>query len=490
MITNNQYGVLRRAMNEVNNISEASRIADMHRNTAGKYLKAGELPSKLKKPRGCVLAQASAIDDIHWEELAKILDASPELEATAAMEFLCERYPDRYTGKELRSLQRRIRDWWIVSCKEKEVMFWQNYRPGERSQSDFIDMDYLRIKIAGRQFDHLLYHFMLPYSGWEYVLICEGGESFMNLCTGCEKAFWKLGGVTKQHRTDNLTAAVTTTPEGSYFTDNWKKLTSHYNVEPTTNNPGKSNENGKVERSNGSIKRSIENHLYLRGSKDFRSKNEYQNFVGNIVEKRNAKREEKAKEERQELQMLPDAKWYSPVKIPVKVHKDSTVRIDGAIYSAPSRTIGSTLYAYLYPDKVDLYYGAVQLETMPRHKKGEKCINFMHIVHSLKQKPGAFEDYKYKDSMYPTTVFRMAYDKLKSSTNMLQCNKDYIDLLYLAKTHNLRSISSAIFAVLKEGALPTSEEIIKRLEHKTPSFDVYVQQPTLSEYDELLTYDA
>jgi hypothetical protein len=473
-------------MNTVDNISEAAGIADMHRNTAAKYLKAGTLPSELRKPRGCLLEQSSAIDFEHWEELIKILDASPELEATAAMEFLCERYPDRYTGKELRSLQRRIRDWWILSRKEKEVMFWQNYRPGERSQSDFVDMDYLGVTVESRQFNHLLYHFMLPYSGWEYVLVCECGESFMNLCLGCEKAFWKLGGVTKQHRTDNLTAAITTTAEGSYFTDNWKHLTKHYNVEPTVNNPGKSNENGKVERSNGLIKRSIENHLYLRGSKDFRSKDDYQGFIDGIVEKRNAKRAEKAACERAELQQLPEAKWYSPVKIPVKVHKDSTVRIDGAVYSAPSRTIGATLFAYLYPDKVELYYGAVHLETMPRHKKGEACINFMHIVHSLRRKPGAFEDYKYKDLMYPTTVFRMAYDKLKGSENMLTCNKEYIELLYLAKTYNIKSISSAIVAVLKEEALPTSEEIIKRLDHKTPSLEVYVQQPTLNEYDELL----
>ena len=50
---------------------------------------------------------------------------------------------------------------------------------------------------------------------------------------------------------------------------------------------------------------------------------------------------------------------------------------------------------------------------MPRCKKGEKKINFIHIIDSLKRKPGAFEDYKYKDCMYPATVFRKSYDMLK-----------------------------------------------------------------------------
>ena len=142
-------------MNTVNNIDEAAQISDMHRNTAGKYLNAGTPPSELRKPRGCVV-QVSAIADEHWEKLKTILEASPELEATAAMDFLCEQYPGSYTGKELRSLQRRIRDWGISSCKEKEVMFWQIYRAGERSQSDFTDMDYLRMNIA--RFARVLSH--------------------------------------------------------------------------------------------------------------------------------------------------------------------------------------------------------------------------------------------------------------------------------------------------------------------------------------------
>ena len=109
------------------------------------------------------------------------------------------------------------------------MMFYQTYEIGERSQSDFIHMNYLKITIAGEEYNHLLYHFMLPYSGWEDVMVCEVGESFENLCRGYEKALWKLMGVPKEHRTDNLTAAINITKKGKFFTTNWENLNKHYN---------------------------------------------------------------------------------------------------------------------------------------------------------------------------------------------------------------------------------------------------------------------
>lgn len=51
-------------------------------------------------------------------------------------------------------------------------MFPQEHRPGEAGQSDFTDMGDLEVKIGGEPFEHLLYHFVLPYSNWEWGSIC------------------------------------------------------------------------------------------------------------------------------------------------------------------------------------------------------------------------------------------------------------------------------------------------------------------------------
>jgi hypothetical protein len=483
MIKKQQYITLVIAMNKLADIGTASEIAQMHRNTGSKYLKSGKFPGETGKRKPGFI-RPSSIQDGDWEEVKKRLEDFPELEATAVLENLMERHEGRYTGKELRSLQRKICDWKALHGHEKEVIFWQTYSPGERSQSDFIHMDYLNIMIQGKQFDHLIFHFTLPYSGWENVMVCEGGESFENLCAGYEGSVWKLRGVPKIHRTDNLSAAITASTRN--FTDSWGKLMSHYNTQPTVNNPGKSNENGKVERSNGLIKRSLANQLCFRGSKDFKSITDYAAFIDRIVDKRNKYREIKVNEEREELQPLPDAKWYAASQIPVRVNTDSTIRVGGASYSVPSRTIGHILSAYIYPNKIEVYYGNHLLQTMPKFQKGEAHINFVHVISSLRKKPGAFEDYRYKEYMYPTTAFRQTYDKLKKRYRV--ASKHYIEVLYLASVYGVEEVSSVLTVLLKAGILPLAEDVKKRLAHHVAVPDVYIRESSLKEYDKLTGY--
>lgn len=485
MISDEQYRMLVGAMKKLKQIKISAEIAGIHRNTGSKYLSKGLLPSETKKKRRA-RNQLDVINAEHWAEVISLLTASPELESTALFDYLLEKYPNNYTGKELRTLQRKIRSWRVKDGAEREVMFYQDYHPGERSQSDFIHMNYLNVTIQGKQYDHLLFHFVLPYSSWENVLVCEGGESFENLSRGYERSLWKLGGVPKIHRTDNLTAAITVTKEGSYFTTNWQQLMNHYGVEPTVNNPGKSNENGKVERSNGLIKASLENQLALRRSKDFNSVEEYQAFIDKIVAKRNLQRKAKVTEEIECLADLPEGKWYSAIKLPVRVHSDSTVHIEGATYSVPSRTIGNTLSAYVYPDKIELTFGGANIATMDKVAKGMAKIDFKHIIHSLVKKPGAFEDYKYKEHMYPSLVFRKAYDILRKRYGALTANKHYIQLLYLAKMYSVEAVALVLEELHTRNILPVHSEITRRLIRAITVPEVEVFAPDLNEYNELL----
>ena len=49
-------------------------------------------------------------------------------------------------------------------------------------------MDKLRMTIRGTPFSHLLYHFVLAVSRWEYASVVDGGESFQALATGLQTA--------------------------------------------------------------------------------------------------------------------------------------------------------------------------------------------------------------------------------------------------------------------------------------------------------------
>ena len=99
--------------------------------------------------------QETAIKKEHWEEIKELLKKSPELEAKSALDYLIEKYPEEYTGKEIRSLQRRFKKWKIEEGADKEVMFYQNYEIGERSQSDFIHMNYLKTHLTQKHYFHV-----------------------------------------------------------------------------------------------------------------------------------------------------------------------------------------------------------------------------------------------------------------------------------------------------------------------------------------------
>ena len=72
---------------------------------------------------------------------------------------------------------------------------------------------------------------LTTYSNWESVSICPS-ESFEALSAGMQTAFWRLGGVPIEHRTDNLSAATHELAEsrGRDFTERYRELIDHYCV--------------------------------------------------------------------------------------------------------------------------------------------------------------------------------------------------------------------------------------------------------------------
>jgi len=64
--------------------------------------------------------------------------------------------------------------------------------------SDFTQLKQVEITIAGKPFAHL-YH-CLAYSGWQYVQVVQGGESFVALSEGLQNALVRSGGAPQQHK--------------------------------------------------------------------------------------------------------------------------------------------------------------------------------------------------------------------------------------------------------------------------------------------------
>lgn len=463
----------------------AAARAEMCERTARKYEKAKQLPSQLKKPR-THRTRANPFEE-DWPWVVQQLERDPALQGTTLFAELCEKYPERYQPLQVRTLQRHIANWRALYGPEKEVIFEQIHRPGERSQTDFTHMDDLDITLASQPFPHLLYHFVLTYSNVEAVSLCFS-ESFEALADGLEKALWQIGGVPAQHRTDHLSAAIRRLDQTGRedFTERYQSLMKYYGLKPTWNNAGVAHENGDVEQSHYRFKEALDQTLRIRGNRDFQDRKSYEQFLEELVRKRNQTRQGRFATEQAALQPLPMVPLEPVKEVRVTVSRFSTIMVLGNTYSVPSRLIETTLTVRIKAECLKVYVGDRLTETLPRLLgRQQQAINYRHVIWSLVRKPGAFADYRYRDEMFPSLAFRRAYDRLQEHRPG-QAAREYLKVLHLAATSVEQEVETALL-LLEEAHKPALFESVRELV-RLPGDNSSVQmpKPDLGRYDQLL----
>lgn len=79
----------------------------------------------------------------------------------------------------------------------------------------------------------------------------------------------------------------------------------------------------------------------------------------------------------------------------------------------PARLIGHTRTARIRAETIELYLGATRLETLPRLRgQHQQRIDYRHLIGSLVRKPGAVAQYRSRDALFPSLLFRQTYDAL------------------------------------------------------------------------------
>lgn len=465
---------------------QASAAGNMCEKTARKYLASKLLPSEQRKPRN-YRTRMDPFSDI-WPEIRELLQENPGLQAKSILEHFQKSQPDKFQSSQLRTLQRKIKLWKAQEGPEKEVFFPQKHEPGNLGQSDFTSMDDLSITINRLPFRHIFYHFVLTYSNWETGSICYS-ESFEALSEGLQNALWALGGSPLQHRTDRLSAAVNNQCNAREFSQRYQELLQHYGVIGQKTNPSSPNENGDIEQSHYRLKTAIDQALMLRGSRDFSSVKEYESFLDQTMESRNRGRMEKVLEEKKLLKPLPARRLNVFKRFRARVSKNSLLQISHNHYSVPSRLIGEWVMIQQYADRIEVYCGDLKVDEMPRLRgESRNYIKYQHVIYSLRKKPGAFENYKYRSFMFPTSNFRLVYDILKEQ-KPAQYIKEYIEILVLATEEGEELVEGFLVSFIDSGREISSVELrclIETGEKTSSRFDISVDEPGLSEYDELI----
>ena len=422
-----------------------------------------------------------------WEEVRARLTVNPGFEAKTLFEDLQRRYPERFSDGQIRSLQRRIKAWRALEGPQKEVFFPQVHDPGKLCESDFTRMGKLEITIQGQFFDHLVYHFVLSYSNWETGMVCFS-ESFESLSEGLQSALWQLGGVPKAHRTDRLSTAVHKADSPEEFTQRYRALLKHYDIDAEATNAESPNENGDVEQRHHRFKKALDQALLLRGNRDFASREEYGAFLKKLFAQLNAGRRERFKDDLEVLKPLPAKRLEACKRLKVKVGPSSTVRVLHNVYSVDSRLIGETVEVRLYMEHLEIWYAQRLVDKVPRVRGAEKHrIEYRHIIDWLLRKPGAFENYRYREDLFPSHRFRMAYDLLGKNA------KAYLALLNLAAKQGEARVDDALRVLLEKGEVPDAQSVERLLassEKVSAPTEVEIAEVDLGAYDSLLTQEA
>jgi transposase len=489
-VTDAQVKELRKWLHKGASLLKAAMKSNMDPKSARKYRDLGQLPSEARRPRDW-RTREDPLATV-WPELEEKLRREPELQAVTLLGWLQSAYPGMYSTSVRRTLERRVRRWKAEHGPAKEIYFTQVHEPGRLGASDFTHMNSLGVTIAGERFDHLLYHFVLTHSNWEYVMVCFA-ENFANLSVGMQNAFWEIGGVPEGHRTDRLTLAVNADGQPEQFTARYQGLLEHYGVRGEATNPASGHENGDCEQGHRRFKDAVAQALMLRGSRDFASQAEYERFLRELAQRRNAARAAAMTAELAALRPLPTRRLEAQERRRVRVRRGSTIQIDNNTYSVPPRLIGEYVEARIGVAEIEVWYADALVQRMPRLRGQSKHhIDYRHIIGWLVRKPGAFARYVFREDLYPTTTFRRAYDVLQQQ-DRTRADKDYVQILYLAAQEGETLVEAALSSLLGTAAGLSVRAVRELLGQATPvGTTTYVCVPPadLGQYDALLTAAA
>jgi len=161
------------------------------------------------------------------------------------------------------------------------------------------------------------------------------------------------------------------------------------------------------------------------------------------------------------------------------------------IYSVPSRLTGHRLRVLLYDDRLDCFLGSSFLMTLRRGRapsdgKRARVVDYRHVIHALKRKPGALLNLVYRDQLFPCQAYARLFDALLAREGDKRACKIMVEVLALAHERACEAeLAEAIAAALEAGELPELATLRQRFVPTLGFPEVSVTLGALSAYDEL-----
>jgi hypothetical protein len=143
----------------------------------------------------------------------------------------------------------------------------------------------------------------------------------------------------------------------------------------------------------------------------------------------------------------------------------------------------------IFEDRIVVRYaGKTELDCDRLRGHNLKRIDYRHMIWSLVRKPGGFARYVYREEMFPSLVFRRAYDAIQTPHHGLKGDLEYLRILHLAAGTIEADVEAALVLLLAASKAITADAV-KLLVTTATAIEVpeLARQPVdLGAYDALL----
>jgi hypothetical protein len=263
------------------------------------------------------------------------------------------------------------------------------YRPGDLAEVDFfevlIDLDGVRRKAW-------LFLMRLMYSGRDFAWIYERQDQ-VSFLDGHVRAFAHFGGVPARVAYDNLKAAVVRILVGGErtLTARFAALASHYLVEPCFCRPGEGHDKGGVESRGKAVRRQALTPIPSAPTLAAINQALLARMDARLALGRDGAGETigtRFGPEAAALRPLPPA-FVAEATTFATASPRALVRVEGAWYSVPCRWAGLDLVVRVGATSVTIVGRDDTPIAHPRHRFGQRSIDYRHYLPELAKKPQA-----------------------------------------------------------------------------------------------------
>src|SRR5688500_1796020 len=311
----------------------------------------------------------------------------------------------------------------------------------------------------------------LMYSGRDFAWIYERQDQ-VSFLDGHVRAFAHFGGVPARLAYDNLKAAVVRILVGGEraLTARFVALASHYLFEPCFCRPGEGHDKGGVEARGQALRRQALVPIPAGPSLDVINAALLARLDARIDTKRDVTGHALG------VRFLEEQRLFRPAPMPfdaaattfATVAPRAIVRLEGAVYSVPSRWAGLDLVVRIGATTVTIVGKEGTRIQHPRKRFGQRSIDYRHYLPELARKPQAVRQVLPELLRDLGAPFPAVWDHFHAAHAPREAARLFAKVLGLLDTHGFDLVVPALDVALRTGspvllALPPGAPVPVRL---------------------------